>query len=37
VVAPGQKQEVAAYFADIYTDYPDVLTTDDMADYDPIV
>lgn len=31
VVAPGQEREVAEYFAFVYADYPDVLTTDDIA------
>jgi excisionase family DNA binding protein len=30
-IAPGDEQGVVEYFADIYADYPDVLTTDDMA------
>jgi hypothetical protein len=30
-VAYGQEREVVQYFTDIYVDYPDVLTTDDMA------
>ena len=30
-VDPGQEQEVAEYFAHIYTDDPDVLATEDMA------
>jgi len=31
VVPRGQEREVAKYFAEVYADYPDVLTTDDMA------
>ena len=31
VVARGQERELAKYFAEVYADYPDVLTTDDMA------
>ena len=30
-VAPGDEQEVADYFAHVYADYPDVLTTTDLA------
>lgn len=30
-VAPGYEYEVAEYFAHVYADYPDVLTTTDMA------
>jgi len=31
IVARGQEREVAKYFAEVYADYPDVLTTNDMA------
>jgi len=31
VVSRGQEREVAKYFAEVYADYPDVLTTDSMA------
>jgi len=31
VVSRGQEREVAKYFAKVYSDYPDVLTTNDMA------
>ena len=31
VVPSGQEREVAKYFAEVYADYPDVLTPDDMA------
>ena len=31
IVSRGQEREVAKYFAEVYADYPDVLTTDDMA------
>ena len=31
VVAYGEEREVVKYFADIYADYPDAITTDDMA------
>jgi len=31
VVSRGQEREVAKYFAKVYADYPDVLTTDSMA------
>jgi len=31
VVSRGQEREVAKYFAEVYADYPDVLTTDNMA------
>ena len=31
VVSRGQEREVAKYFAEVYADYPDVLTSDDMA------
>ena len=31
VVAPGQEKEVVKYFARVYADYPDVLSTQDMA------
>ena len=30
-IAPGKEKDVAKYFAEVYADYPDVLTTDDMA------
>ena len=30
-VAPGQEQEVVEHFVRIYADYPDVITTQDMA------
>ena len=32
VVTSGQEQEVAEYFAYVYADYPDVLTTHDIAE-----
>jgi len=31
VVSHGQEREVAKYFAEVYADFPDVLSTDDMA------
>jgi len=31
VIEHGQEKEIAEYFAHIYADYPDVLTTDDLA------
>ena len=31
IVARGKEREVAKYFAEVYADYPDVLSTDDMA------
>jgi len=31
IVARGQEREVAKYFTEVYVDYPDVLTTDNMA------
>jgi len=31
VVSRGQEREVAKYFAEVYADYSDVLSTDDMA------
>jgi len=30
-VAPGDEQSVAEYFAHVYADFPDILTTLDMA------
>ena len=30
-VGPGQEQEVAEYFTYVYSDYPEILTTDDIA------
>jgi hypothetical protein len=31
VVSRGQEREAVKYFAEVYADYPDVLSTDDMA------